>query len=146
MKLSKMPKSDRQHASLMVDALRQIEHDVLMAVVHRDALPPAWGAIATGPPRKARKVTMWIDGDVIDFFKAMGPGYQPKMNQVLKAWMHGRLAKLIDGPDATDIILRPDVVEDRQSPEWGDTTLSLETRAVIDGIEEVLKGLEHNGN
>ena len=38
-------------------------------------------------PTSKRQVTMRIDADVLDWFKASGKGYQTRMNAVLKAFM-----------------------------------------------------------
>ncbi|KEJ88858.1 hypothetical protein DSW25_14535 [Sulfitobacter donghicola DSW-25 = KCTC 12864 = JCM 14565] len=62
--------------------------------------------MARGKMRQAKtRVTLRLEEDVVKFFRKMGPGYQQRMNDVLSAWMHGRLAGLIDGPDASDIDL-----------------------------------------
>ncbi|HTR15545.1 MAG TPA: BrnA antitoxin family protein [Acetobacteraceae bacterium] len=41
-----------------------------------------------------RQKTLRIDADVLDFFERQGPGYQTRMNAVLRAWMeaHGDAA------------------------------------------------------
>ncbi len=101
--------TERRHSSLMGDALSKLEHDVLRTVIAGDGIPEAWQDIAQSGTAsdKRTRVTMAIDRDVVQFFKAMGRGYQERMACVLRAWMHGRLAKVIDGPDTTDIVLRP---------------------------------------
>jgi uncharacterized protein (DUF4415 family) len=38
------------------------------------------------PPRK-RGVHIRLDADVVDWFKSQGPGYQTRMNAVLRAFM-----------------------------------------------------------
>ncbi|WP_224826596.1 BrnA antitoxin family protein [Cognatishimia sp. MH4019] len=116
-----MTKAERVKASLMSDAFAMIERDVLAAVVLENGLPDAWHEVATQPCHEKSKVTIRLDSDVVKFFRAMGPGYQTKMNRLLRAWMDGRLAKVIKGPDATDIVLRPDIVaqEARRGIPWG---------------------------
>ncbi|MFQ5343644.1 MAG: BrnA antitoxin family protein [Anaerolineae bacterium] len=47
------------------------------AVVHR-GLKPA--------PRK-QQVTIRLDGDVLDWFRAQGKGYQTRINSLLRAYM-----------------------------------------------------------
>ena len=51
----------------------------------------------------------------------MGPGYQARINRVLRAYMHMRLGKLVQGPDTADFVLRPDEVvrRARARTEWG---------------------------
>lgn len=43
-------------------------------------------------PRKSQ-LTLRIDQDVIDFFKAQGRGYQTKINQLLRAYMEAHQQK-----------------------------------------------------
>ena len=38
------------------------------------------------PPTK-RAVSVRLDQDIIDFFKSQGPGYQTRMNAVLRSYM-----------------------------------------------------------
>jgi uncharacterized protein (DUF4415 family) len=40
-------------------------------------------------PEKSRKklISLRVDPEVLDFFKALGPGYQTRMNAVLTAYM-----------------------------------------------------------
>jgi len=39
------------------------------------------------PHERKRQMTIRIDGDVIDWFKAQGTGYQSRMNAVLRAFV-----------------------------------------------------------
>lgn len=38
-------------------------------------------------PRVKKMVSIRLDGDVVDWYKGEGPGYQTRMNAVLKAYM-----------------------------------------------------------
>jgi hypothetical protein len=51
-----------------------------------------------------------------------------RINRVLRAYMHFRLAKLVEGPDTMDYVLRPEAVLEKASrrPEWGDTKRMVE--------------------
>ena len=45
------------------------------------------------------------------------------MNRVLTAYVHGRLAKIVEGSDVTDFVLRPEQVKRRigkRRPDWGE--------------------------
>jgi len=35
-------------------------------------------------------VTLRLDADLLDWFRAQGPGWQTRMNAVLRAWMQAR--------------------------------------------------------
>lgn len=41
-------------------------------------------------PKKAL-LSLRIDGDVIEWFRAQGPGYQSRMNALLRAYMEAHL-------------------------------------------------------
>lgn len=132
--------SEKKHSSLMADAMRRLEFDILSTVVKGKGLPEEWQPIATNAevtgPRD--KITMRLDRDVLKFFRAMGPGYQIQIARVLRAWMHGRLAKVIEGPDTTDLVLRPEVIDDKlkRMPDWGDKGLELNILRYVQGYEK----------
>ena len=46
-----------------------------------------WGSAVLVMPRPKQLISLRIDPDVIDFFKAQGKGYQTRMNAVLRAYM-----------------------------------------------------------
>ena len=41
-------------------------------------------------PADKRQITIQIDADVLDWFRAQGKGYQTHMNAILKAYMHSQ--------------------------------------------------------
>ncbi|HEU5431287.1 MAG TPA: BrnA antitoxin family protein, partial [Thermomicrobiales bacterium] len=43
-----------------------------------------WSTVQIGVPAPKRQLTVRFDGDLIDWFKAQGPGYQTRMNAVLR--------------------------------------------------------------
>jgi hypothetical protein len=45
---------------------------------------------------------MWVDGDVLRFFRAMGLGHTTRMAEVLATFMHARLAGVVQGPEDVD--------------------------------------------
>ena len=126
----KMTKAERLHLYYGVDAMRKFEHEMLGDLHQFKALPDAWDEIwdTRRLPKAKTRVTVRLDTDVVKFFKTLGPGYQPRMNDVLRAFMHFRLAKIVKGPDTTDYILHPErvMLEDERAPKWGDTARAVE--------------------
>ena len=54
-------------------------------------LPEGWeDTVVVGLPERAQPVNIRIDAEVLRWFKASGPGYQTRMNAVLRAFMHAR--------------------------------------------------------
>lgn len=61
----------------------------------RDEDEPEWdwtrATLVTPEPKKA--ISLRIDPDVLEFFKSQGPGYQTRMNAVLRAWMEAQIKR-----------------------------------------------------
>ncbi|MEM6307177.1 MAG: BrnA antitoxin family protein [Pseudomonadota bacterium] len=126
-KISDMTLKERQAFGLAVDALKMIEHDIHDAFQTNPVIPQAWQDLCVDEdPRHptTTRVTLRLDSDVVKFFRTMGPGYQPRINRVLRAFMELRRAKVLNGPDTSDYITAPDRIEEEFSgprPQWGDT-------------------------
>lgn len=125
--LTRMTRTERLNFQYAVDAMEMVERDLLDQLWDRRGCPSEWHEICYDKDRRdARRTrcTVAFDADVVKFFKGLGPGYQGRMNRVLRAFMHYRLARVVDGPDTTDFILRPEEVEKiarRERTRWGDT-------------------------
>ena len=91
-----------QYHGLAVN-LRDLETDLRWGLEESPRIPEEWHRIALQPgvPGK-RAVTIRLDEDVFDFFKAMGRGYLTRMNSVLRAFMQARLAGVVKGPEDED--------------------------------------------
>ncbi|AKS46910.1 BrnA antitoxin of type II toxin-antitoxin system [Octadecabacter temperatus] len=122
----KMTKTEKLHWGYGVDAMKMMEHELLGYLHEYSALPRDWDRIWEDKDRRdpnRTAISIRLDTDVVKFFKGLGTGYQARINRVLRAYMHFRLAKLIEGPDTSDYVLRPEKVLEkaRRKPEWGDT-------------------------
>lgn len=49
-----------------------------------------WSKAVLVVPRVKRAISIRLDSDIIDFFKQEGPGYQSRMNEVLRYYMENR--------------------------------------------------------
>lgn len=117
----KMTKTEIRHFHYMGDAMRRLEWDLHDAIYRSRRIPQAWHDIGRDKGRDRKvKITIGIEAGVVRFFKSMGSGYQNRINDVLSAWMHGRLAGLIEGPETIDEF-RFEMVEDTPKPDWGAT-------------------------
>lgn len=107
----------RAHMNYFCDLMMQIEWDLHQKVLDDKRVPPAWNEIARERPRRTKtRLTLRLEDDVVKFFRSFGKGYQERMNDVLAAWMHGRLAGVIEGPETeghgfgtADVARRPEV-------------------------------------
>lgn len=76
------------------DVLAALDDDAITAraFADHDALPMSDSDWATAViiPEAKRPVALRIDGDVLDWFKAQGKGYQTRMNAVLRSYMEAK--------------------------------------------------------
>jgi uncharacterized protein (DUF4415 family) len=72
-----------------VDATTQAEVEAQIAEDPDDWLTEADAVLIRGiPPRVTKaRVNIRLDRDVLDFFRAGGPGYQSRINEVLKVFV-----------------------------------------------------------
>lgn len=62
--------------------------DVEASIDYEEEGYPIWDtARMVYDPTCKKQITLRLDPDVIDFFKAGGPGYQTRMNAVLRSYM-----------------------------------------------------------
>lgn len=90
----------RAHYEYMAAVMERLEWDLHNTIALTDRIPDTWHEIAEAPPRSPlEKVTLKLDRDVLRFFRSMGPGYGPRINDVLRSYMHARLAGVIRGAE-----------------------------------------------
>ena len=64
-------------------------------VIPRDA-----AGIAVTAPGPRTKLTLNLDAEVVKWFRAMGLGYQARMNHVLRNWMRSVIEKELEAGEA----------------------------------------------
>ncbi len=52
-----------------------------------------WSEAVLIMPSKKKPISIRVDDDVLDFFKKQGPGYQRRINAVLRSYMQARRKK-----------------------------------------------------
>ena len=72
------------------------EHSTHATQAAQQAAPAAAPAGAASMPMK-QIVTIRLDVDMLDWFKGAGPGYQTRINQVLREHMDAQRAAELDG-------------------------------------------------
>ncbi|MFN0115095.1 MAG: BrnA antitoxin family protein [Paracoccaceae bacterium] len=119
--LKQMSARKRAQMTYMMDVAWRIEWDLHNAINERGFIPEAWHEIARATPRgKRRKVTMSIDEDVIRFFREMGIGHLGRMAEVLKTYMHARLAGLVNGAETLNHYKRRETYHAGARPAFGE--------------------------
>ena len=87
---------ERSYAALELELLEQRQW-LNLAQLKQDLIPEDWHHIEEDVPVRPRKtrVTAAMDADLVRWFRAMGHGYQARMNSVLRAYMLAVLSKEI---------------------------------------------------
>lgn len=101
--LPRMSRKARENYHYLAETLREVEFHLRGRIDGSGLIPPEWDEIARmrGPMPKV-KVNMWVDGDVVKFFKGMGRGHTTRMAEVLRAYRHARLAGVLRGAEGVD--------------------------------------------
>lgn len=120
--LTKLNPRQTAHYTYMMDVMRRLEWDLHHRIEDTGRIPPEWHQIAQGRPTAAKlRVTLGLEADVVKFFRSMGPGYGPRINDVLKSWMHARLAGVIRGAETINLFREATEVHDGPKPAFGAT-------------------------
>ena len=89
------------------------------------------------------KVNLRLEADVVKFFKSMGPDYGPRINDVLRSYMHARLAGVIRGAETLAHYRRREEGLDGPKPQFGDLDGEPETERPVQAervmMQEVLQ-------
>lgn len=67
---------------LYLDDASRVEADE-----EEDAFPEGWTKAVAPDQMRKKLISLRVDQEVLEFFKAQGPGYQTRMNAVLYAYM-----------------------------------------------------------
>ncbi|MEE8453821.1 MAG: BrnA antitoxin family protein [Limibaculum sp.] len=61
-------------------------------------VPPGWHSVEHRAEFKPKKtmLNLALDADMVAWFRALGRGYQPRMNAILRAYMHAVISKEIE--------------------------------------------------
>ena len=145
--LTRLTARQREHTTYMMDVMRRLEWDLHNTIEMTGRIPEEWHDIAMATPHQARvKVNLGLEADVVKFFRSMGLGYGPRINDVLKSYMHARLAGVIRGAETTAHHRRREADHDGAKPgfgeiaammgeAWADVGPEVEQRARVKVIE-----------
>ncbi len=88
----------------MLQTMYRIKHDLERDILIYDSIPAGWSSLEDKYPPRPRKIriTAGYDEPVAKFFRSYGPGYQAKMNEVLKLYMLARISKKIEATNDRD--------------------------------------------
>lgn len=92
------PKSRRDAHLQMQYELEQLQEDLSIEWIDK-SLPDEWSGLDWMHPvdRHKTRVTIRLDSDMVRWFRALGPGYQKRINLVLRIYWQSLLAGHIKG-------------------------------------------------
>jgi uncharacterized protein (DUF4415 family) len=71
----------RSRPGKVIELRASVEDDLLLLAEEDDGAESRWNR-----PRK-RRISLRVDTEVVDWFKSKGPGYQTRMNRILRRVM-----------------------------------------------------------
>jgi len=74
-----------------VDAMT--EEELEASIDHDEEGEIDWSTVQAGIPGPKERLTVRFDIEVVDWFKAQGPGYQTRMNEVLKSYVRAQTSE-----------------------------------------------------
>ena len=141
--LRKQTPRQRAQMTYMMDVMRRLEWDLHNTIEATGRIPEEWHEIARKTPRAARaKVTLRLETDVVKFFKSMGPDYGPRINDVLRSYMHARLAGVLRGAETLDHYRKRDEAHAGPKPQFGELGPDWSEAARHIGLELTPEGVE----
>ena len=115
--LKRQTPRQRREMSYMMEVMRRLEWDLHNTIELTGRIPAEWHEIAEKrPSRETEKVTLRFEGDVLRFFKSLGRGWGPRINDVLASYMHARLAGVIRGAETISHYRRAREIYDEAKP------------------------------
>ncbi|MBA3909795.1 MAG: hypothetical protein C0524_07865 [Rhodobacter sp.] len=136
--LKKQTPRQRANMTYMMDVMRRLEWDLHNTIELTGRIPEEWHEIAQATPRSAKmKVNLCLEADVVKFFKSMGEGYGPRINDVLRSYMHARLAGVIRGAETIAHFRHREGAHDGPKPAFGDMERELGEEWSDEGPEVV---------
>ena len=74
-----------------LDRVRALSEEELEASIDReDEGEVDWSSLQVGLPEPKRQLTLRLDADVVEWFRSRGPGYQTRMNAVLRSYVEAQ--------------------------------------------------------
>lgn len=78
------------------EAMQRLEYDLHHSVACMRHIPAEWGRIHRFANPPETRITIRIENDLLRDFKVQGPGYQRRINDVLRAFVCARAARFIE--------------------------------------------------
>lgn len=124
--LRKQTPRQRAQMTYMMDVMRRLEWDLHNTIELTGRIQEEWHEIAQATPRSVKKrVCVALEADVLKFFRSMGEGYGPRINDVLRSYMHARLAGVIRGAETLAHYREREEAWSGEKPQFGDVAKAM---------------------
>ncbi|MBU2981905.1 BrnA antitoxin family protein [Lentibacter algarum] len=89
----------------VIDELKQLQDDLRSTWLDR-SLPEGWSGLeqAAVTTRKKERITIRLDEDMLKWFRAQGPGYQVRINRILRIYWGGLISGLVQSHYSEDSV------------------------------------------
>ncbi|MEM6621843.1 MAG: BrnA antitoxin family protein [Pseudomonadota bacterium] len=118
--MTKRSPAERQHVNDMMGTLEEIQMEMAIRRRGKNIVPKDWPGVADYTPcgKPKKRMTIRLEAEVLDWYQALGQGYQNRINAVLKAYMHGIISKVLsDDRDDMDMWMNLPKLEQRIAQE-----------------------------
>ena len=90
----RLTRSERMARDALMRNLIYLQRDTWVTAAIREEVPDAWHTLEADLDvwEKKEKVTLYLDGSVAKFYRAMGAGYQARINRLLATWAQMKIA------------------------------------------------------
>jgi uncharacterized protein (DUF4415 family) len=94
----KRTKAEEISFSRMVSEMEEQMTEIDRLKLKQRLIPPGWHLVENLTPVRPvkTKLNLALDADMVKWFRALGRGYQPRMNAVLRGYMHAVIAREIE--------------------------------------------------
>ncbi len=69
------------------------EEELEASIDHEEEREADWSTLQAGFPGPEEWLTVRFDADVVEWFRAQGPGYQTRTKEVLRSYVHAQAAQ-----------------------------------------------------
>ncbi|WP_288941126.1 BrnA antitoxin family protein [uncultured Roseovarius sp.] len=92
--MTRMTKTERIAREGLMKNLIHLHRDGWISSVIEEEIPEAWHTLEADldVEEKKEKVTLYLDRSVARFYRAMGQGYQGRINRLLATWAQMKIA------------------------------------------------------
>lgn len=138
MAVTKAVEARRRNYHYHADAMRRLEWDLHQTIYAQMRIPKEWHEVAREKGRCAtERVTIRVDAEVLKFFRTTGTDWHGRVNRVLSAYVHAKLAGLIEGAETMDYMKRsPDdpMDYDGKRPDWAGPSIEMQKNGVSEEV------------